>query len=163
MLVSELRARLANQPVTVATDCNGPTCTTRAASALLGTELALSVSDLGYADEDGSGNARYEAIASHRGVSVAQGSGVTTFSRISVERYGFGGWLDHSFFVVESGEVTDGPTLLVGGGIVVRLLGRHCRRLEPHGDRRGHMERGDGRDGRNGRRHSGTGRRRDND
>ena len=84
----------------------------------MGTELALSVSDLGYADADGSGNARYEAIASHRGVSVAHGRGMTTFTGMSMERYGYGGWMDHSFFVVESGDVMDGPTLLEGAGLV---------------------------------------------
>ena len=36
----------------------------------------------------------------------------------AVDRYGFGGWLDHSFFIVESGEVTDGPALLEGAGLM---------------------------------------------
>ena len=118
LLVSELRAKLADATVIpVPSVCSGPTCAAPTAGALLGTELTLSVSDLGYADADRSGNARYEAVASHRGVSVAQGRGVTTFAGMSVDRYGFGGWLDHSFFVVETGDVTDGPTLLEGAGL----------------------------------------------
>ena len=119
LLTGDLRATLANGTVVpISTVCTGATCTAPAAGALLGTELALSVSDLGYADADGSGNARYEAVASHRGVSVAHGRGMTTFAGMSVERYGYGGWMDHSFFVVESGDVMDGPTLLEGAGLV---------------------------------------------
>ena len=120
LLVSEVRTRLANGTVIppIESVCSGPSCTAPTASALLGAELTLSISDLGYADADRSGNARYEAVASHRGVSVAQGRGVTTFTGMSVDRYGFGGWLDHSFFVIESGEVTDGPALLEGAGLM---------------------------------------------
>ena len=119
LLTGDLRARLANGTVVpISTVCSGATCTAPAASTLLGTELALSVSDLGYADSHGSGNARYEAVASHHGVSVAHGRGVTMFAGISIERYGYGGWMDHSFFVVESGDVTDGPALVEGAGLM---------------------------------------------
>ena len=119
LLTGGLRATLANGTVVpITTVCAGETCRAPAASTLFGFELALSVSDLGYADTDGSGNARYEAVASHRGVSVAHGRGLTTFAGISVERYGYGGWMDHGFFVVESGEVTDGPTLIEGAELM---------------------------------------------
>ena len=119
LLVSDFRTTLADgTPVSLPTDCTGATCTTRGASTLLGSELSLSVSDLSYADADGDGDAHFEAVASHRGVSLAHGSGVSTFSGISVARYGYGGWMDHSFFVAESGEITQGPPALQGAGVL---------------------------------------------
>ena len=115
LLVSEFRTTLADGTlVPLPTICSGATCTAPAAIAFLGSELSLSVSDLSYVDADGDGDTRYEAVASHRGVSVAHGSGVSTFSGLSITRYGYGGWMDHSFFVVESGEITQGPPALQG-------------------------------------------------
>lgn len=96
------------------TDCPGETCTSPTENTPVGIPLSLSVSDLDYADADGSGNTHYEAVASHGAVSVAHGRGTTTFSGLSIERYGYGGWMEHSFFVVESGAIMDGPALLEG-------------------------------------------------
>lgn len=98
--------------IVVSVSCSGDTCesTSAEAQALLGEALSLSVSDLRYTDED----AEYQGIATHRGVSVAQGRGPTTFAGISVDRMGFGGWLEHSFFAAEGGFVTDGPPIAVG-------------------------------------------------
>ena len=119
LLWSDFRATLADgTPVSLPTDCTGATCTTRSASALLGSELSLSTSDLSYVDADGDGDTRYEAVASHHGVSVAHGSGVSTFSGLAITRYGYGGWMDHSFFVVESGEITQGPPALQDAGVL---------------------------------------------
>ena len=119
LLVSEFRTTLADgMPVPLPTICSGATCTAPAASALLGSELSLSTSDLSYVDADGDGDTRFQAVASHRGVSVAHGSGVSTFSGISITRYGYGGWMDHSFFVVESGEITQGPPALQDAGVL---------------------------------------------
>ena len=101
--------------IVVGVSCSGDTCgsTSAEAQALLGEPLSLSVADLEYTDED----AEYQAIATHRGVSVAQGRGPTTFAGVSVDRIGFGGWLEHSFFAVEGGLVTDGPPLAVGAQV----------------------------------------------
>ena len=101
--------------IVVEVSCSGATCesTSAEAQALLGEALSLSVSDLRYTDED----AGYQGIAAHRGVSVVQGRGPTTFAGISIDRMGFGGWLEHSFFAVEGGLVTDGPPVAVGAQV----------------------------------------------
>ena len=119
LLVSEFRTTLADGTlVPLPTICSGATCTAPAASMLLGSALSLSTSDLSYVDADGDGDTHFEAVASHRGVSVAHGSGVSTFSGLSITRYGYGGWMDHSFFVVESGEITEGPPVVQGAGVL---------------------------------------------
>lgn len=101
--------------IVVGVSCSGDTCesTSAEAQAFLGEALSLSLSDLDYTDED----AEYQGIATHRGVSVAQGRGPTTFAGVSVDRIGFGGWLEHSFFAVEGGHVTDGPPVAVGAQV----------------------------------------------
>lgn len=115
LLMDRVGAKLATGAVPpFETVCSGPTCTSPTANALLQVELELSVSDLDYADADGSGNTHYEAVASHGAVSVAHGRGTTTFSGLSIKRYGYGGWMEHSFFVVESGEIMDGPAIVQG-------------------------------------------------
>ena len=119
LLMSDFRTSLAEGTlVPLATICSGVTCAVPAARALLGSELSLSVSDLSYVDTDGDGDARFEAVASHHGVSLAQGGGVSTFSGVTFTRYGYGGWMDHSFFVVESGAITHGPPALEGAGVL---------------------------------------------
>ena len=119
LLMSDIRTNLADGTlVPLPTICSGATCTAPAARALLGSELSLSASDLSYVDADGDGDARFEAVASHYGVSLAQGSGVSTISGVAIARYGYGGWMDHSFFVVESGTITEGPPALQDAGVV---------------------------------------------
>ncbi len=119
LLMSDFRTNLADgMLVPLQTICSGATCTAPAARALLGSELSLAVSDLSYVDADGDGDARFEALASRHGVSLAQGSGVSTFSGVTITRYGFGGWMDHSFFVVEAGMITEGPPVLEGAGVL---------------------------------------------
>lgn len=119
LLVSGFRTTLANgMLVPLPATCSGATCTAPAAIELLESELSLSTSDLSYVDADGDGDTRFEAVASHHGVSIAHGSGVSTFSGLSITRYGYGGWMDHSFFVVESGEITQGPPVLQGAGVL---------------------------------------------
>ena len=119
LLMSDFRTNLADGTlVPLATICSGATCNAPAASALLGSELSISVSDLSYVDADGDGDARFEAVGSHHGVSLAQGSGVSTFSGVAIARYGYGGWMDHSFFVVESGTISEGPAVLEGAGVL---------------------------------------------
>ncbi|MDE0238960.1 MAG: hypothetical protein OXQ84_02005 [bacterium] len=119
MLMSDFRTNLADgMLVPLQTICSGATCSAPAARALLGSELSLAVSDLSYVDADGDGDARFEALASHHGVSLAQGTGVSTFSGVEITRYGFGGWMDHSFFVVEAGMITEGPAVLEGAGVL---------------------------------------------
>lgn len=113
MMATDIGASLpAAGDIVVGISCSGVTCesTSAEAQALLGEALSLSVSDLRYTDED----AEYQGIATHRGVSVAQGRGPTTFAGVSIDRMGFGGWLEHSFFVVEGGLVDDGPPVAVG-------------------------------------------------
>ena len=118
LLMSGFRTSLADGTlVPLATICSGATCNAPAASALLGNELSLSVSDLSYVDADGDGDARFEAVGSRHGVSLAQGRGVSTFSGIAIARYGYGGWMNHSFFAVESGTITQGPPVLEGAGV----------------------------------------------
>ena len=117
--VSDFRTTLADgTPVSLPTDLyRGNLYHSRRECAPRG-ELSLSTSDLSYVDADGDGDTRFEAVASHHGVSIAHGSGVSTFSGLSITRYGYGGWMDHSFFVVESGEITQGPPVLQGAGVL---------------------------------------------
>ena len=70
-------------------------------------QVTLSLSDLVY--DDGDPDTEYQAVAEHRGVSLAQGRGSSRFSGFAIDRYGYGGWLSHSYFVSESGKLTDGP------------------------------------------------------
>ena len=83
--------------------CNGDTCGSIAPSPV-GFQITISTSDLEYADPD----AEYQVIGTHRGVRISQGEGPTEISGYSLDRYGYGGWLNHSFFVVESAGVSEG-------------------------------------------------------
>ena len=69
--------------------------------------VPLSSADL---DFEGAGT-EFEAIASHRGVSLAQGRGPGRLAGTTVNRYGYGGWLEHSFFLVETAAVVNNPLL----------------------------------------------------
>ena len=84
------------------TTCDGDTCGSIASS--LGFQINISTSDLEYDDPD----AEYQVIGTHRGVRISQGEGPTEISGYSLDRYGYGGWLSHSFFVVESAEISEG-------------------------------------------------------
>lgn len=84
------------------TTCNGDTCGSIAPS--LGFQINISTSDLEYDDPE----AEYQGIGTHRGVRISQGQGPTEISGYSLDRYGYGGWLNHSFFVVEYAEISEG-------------------------------------------------------
>ena len=71
--------------------------------------VSLSVSDLDY---EGDGTA-FQAVATRSGVSIAQGQGPTELfglESLRLDRFGYGGWLNASFFIVESGAVRDAST-----------------------------------------------------
>ena len=104
LLASDVRA---THPVVgvvrAQTTCNGDTCGSIAPSPV-DFQITISTSDLEYADPA----ADYQAIGTHHGVRISQGEGPTEISGYSLDRYGYGGWLNHSFFVVESAEVSAG-------------------------------------------------------
>lgn len=80
--------------------CSGAECT----SSFLATGLSLTFSDL---DFRGSG-IEYQAVSSHRGVSLAQGRGKGRIAGTSFDYFGYGGWLEHSFFISETDEINGG-------------------------------------------------------
>ena len=82
------------------TSCSGDRC----ASGFLGSSLNLLLSDeLGIR-----GPSEYQAVSEHRGVLLAQGRGKGEVAGTAAEHAGYGGWLDHSFFVVEFNRIADG-------------------------------------------------------
>ena len=89
-------------PARAQTTCDGDTCSSIAPR--VGFQINISTSDLKYTDPD----AEYQGIGTHRGVRISQGEGPTEISDYSLVRYGYGGWLKHSFFVVESSTVSEG-------------------------------------------------------
>ena len=71
-------------------------------------EEEWSVEDLDYEGSE----TEYQAVAMRGGVVLAQGRGETNlFGLLPIDRYGYGGWLEHSLFVAERAEVTDHPLL----------------------------------------------------
>ena len=89
------------------TACGGETCMSNLSAGSVTLPVRLSLSDLVYVDGDP--DTEYQAVAEHRGVSLAQGRGSSQFSGFAIDRYGYGGWLSHSYFVSESGSLTEGP------------------------------------------------------
>ena len=77
-----------------------------------GTTLTRSTTDVEFGDS----TLGYQAVASHRGVSLAEGRGETSIAGTSIDYNAYGGWLQHSFFVIEAGNVAGG--LLEGTSII---------------------------------------------
>lgn len=77
-----------------------------------GTTLTRSTTDVEFGDS----TLDYQAVASHRGVSLAEGRGGTSIAGTSIDYNAYGGWLQHSFFVIEAGKVAEG--LLEGTPII---------------------------------------------
>ena len=82
------------------TMCHGAACSSGIADAT----LTLSASDVNF----GGLGIAYEPVASHRGVSLAQGQGENSIAGTSVEYDAYGGWLRHSFFATETGGIAEG-------------------------------------------------------
>ena len=101
LLVSDLLVFTTNGPPRRGeTSCSGDRC----ASGFLGSSLNLLLSDeLGIR-----GPSEYQAVAEHRGVLLAQGRGKGDVAGTAADYAGYGGWLDHSFFVVEFNRIADG-------------------------------------------------------
>ena len=72
--------------------------------AIAETTLTLSASEVDF----GGSALAYQAVASHRGVSLAEGRGETSIAGTSLDYSAYGGWLQHSFFVIETGRVAEG-------------------------------------------------------
>lgn len=89
------------------TSCQGTACESMIANVPL-PPLRLSLSDLSYTDQESDTDTEYQAVATHRGVSLAQGRGSSPIAGLTVERFGYGGWLDHSYFISESGTISEG-------------------------------------------------------
>ncbi len=73
-------------------------------SVIAGAVQSLSASDVRFGDAA----LAYQAIASHHGVSLAEGRSETQLSGATVDYNLYGGWLQHGFFAVEAGKVADG-------------------------------------------------------
>ena len=101
LLVGDLLVFATNgPPIRGETSCSGDRCT----SGFLGSALNLLLSDeLGIR-----GPSEYQAVSEHRGVLLAQGRGKGDVAGTAADYTGYGGWLDHSFFVVEFNRITDG-------------------------------------------------------
>ena len=82
------------------TMCQGAACSSGIANA----RLTLSTSSVNF----GGPGLTYEAVASHRGVSLAQGQGESAIAGTWVDYDTYGGWLQHSFFVTETGGIAEG-------------------------------------------------------
>ncbi len=90
------------------TTCLNDECSSNLAE----TALTLTVSGV----EFGNQSLDYQAVASHRGASLAEGRGETSIAGTSIDYNAYGGWLQHSFFVIEAGKVAEG--LLEGTPII---------------------------------------------
>ena len=77
-----------------------------------GATLTRSTTDVEFGDS----TLDYQAVASHRGVSLAEGRGETSIVGTLIDYNAYGGWLQHSFFVIEAGKVAEG--LLKGTPII---------------------------------------------
>ena len=79
--------------------CSGDECTT----SVVGSTLRLFLSDgIGIR-----GPSEYQAVSNHRGVLLAQGRGKGDIVGTPADYTGYGGWLDHSFFVSEFNRFND--------------------------------------------------------
>ena len=77
------------------TSCAGDTCATNFG----GGPASLSLSDFDFDDP----GLEYQAVMSHRGVSLVQVSERERIGDTPVDVFGYGGWLEHSFFAVRAG------------------------------------------------------------
>ena len=95
------------------TSCSGSAACTVDLSRLSNVFPGLAQKEWTVEDLDYEGpETEFQAVARRGGVVLAQGRGETDlFGLIPIERYGYGGWLEHSVFVAESADVT-GPPLL---------------------------------------------------
>ena len=89
-----------SDPVRGDSRCSGAECSSGIVAAL----LTLSASEVDFRDPA----VDYQPVASHRGVSLAQGRGKTQIAGESVDYRGYGGWLQHSFFITETDRITGG-------------------------------------------------------
>jgi hypothetical protein len=87
-------------PIRGETFCTAAECS----SSFLATVLSLSFSGLGFRDP----SIEYQAIATHRSVSLAQGRGKAEIAGTAFDHFGYGGWLEHSFFIVETDVINEG-------------------------------------------------------
>ena len=76
------------------------------------TALTLSATEV----EFGGSALAYQAVASHHGVSLAEGRGETSVAGTSIDYNAYGGWMQHSSFVIETSRIADG---LFGGTPVI--------------------------------------------
>ena len=90
------------------TTCANDECSSNLAE----TALTLTVSGVEFGDQ----SLDYQAVASHRGASLAEGRGETSIAGTSIDFNVYGGWLQHSFFVINTGRIAEG--LLKGTPII---------------------------------------------
>ena len=101
LLVSDLLVFITTgPPVRGESFCSREECT----SGFLGTSLNLLLSD----DVGIRGPSEYQTVSDYRGVLLAQGRGKGDIGGTSADYTGYGGWLDHSFFVAEFNRINDG-------------------------------------------------------
>ena len=95
------------------TSCGGSAACTVDLSSLSTVVPGLAQEEWTVEDLDYEGpETEFQAVARRGGVVLAQGRGETDlFGLIPIDRYGYGGWLQHSVFVAESAEVIRNPLL----------------------------------------------------
>ena len=87
-------------PVRGRTACGGAECLSGVGEAM----LKLTAGEVRF----GSPALAHEAVANHRGVSLAQGRGESGLAGTPADYDAYGGWLEHSFFAVETGTIAGG-------------------------------------------------------
>ena len=97
LLISDILFTAGSTAVRGQTTCSHDECSTSAPA--LGIGGTIELQDFTWNDDP---DDEFQTIATHNGVNLAQGRGPSEPLGISVQRYGFGGWMEHNYFIVES-------------------------------------------------------------
>ena len=97
LLISDVLFAAGSTAIRGQTTCSSDSCTTTAPA--LNIDGTLDLQDLGWSEDP---DDEFQVVANHRGVNLAQGRGSSEPLDVPLQRYGFGGWMEHNYFIVES-------------------------------------------------------------
>ena len=97
LLISDVLFTAGSTAIRGQTTCGGDACTVNAPA--LNISGTLDLQNLGWNEDP---DDEFQAIATHRDITLAQGRGSSEPLGVPLQRYGFGGWMEHNYFIVES-------------------------------------------------------------
>lgn len=103
LIISDLVGKLRGETYLATSSCSKTRCNIYLGGSLIDTVRLQDIKSLGIDP-----NLTYSAIGEKNGVKIAQGRGRTSAYGLSVNAENYGGWLDHSAFLVERYTVRSG-------------------------------------------------------